>query len=729
MAMEDVRHEVMPSLMTRPDTENHYVLEAKPSRANRRCCLVIYQNSPVRQVWSIVMGAATAYTATVFPYHLAFHEFRVPVHAVDNIAWTVAQQFVNALFTCDLVLNFMFTYTDRRGCEVDDACKIAKKYIRTFFILDALACLPPELFSAISPGQGHFNEAVRLARIHRIARLARLFRLVRLAHLLRRARKNWIVAALEGFRAVRIFHFAVGLLLIVHILACGWYLCASLHGPEHYEETWLGRRTADADGTLLILASPGVQWIHAMYFILTVFTTVGFGDMFAVTTGEIVYVSAVMLVGAVVHSIIVSEMISIVTSLDESAADYSHKKGLIDAFAAHTQLDERTFQKMQKWLSLTTKSANKMYDRKEMQALLTGGGLPRELLGSLPGGMYNGRLMQSQFIGVCCEGGYRKSVPPRMPLLLALHLQPHYYRIGEEIYHSFDHAFNLFLVFNGTFTYVATPTPFGGVPEAPQQEDNMHQRLSEKSSMLATPGSSTIGGLISRATMKLGGCSREVESDAAGTIPGTLFPYQLFSHHCYFGDIELFANCPRLTTARCESSGGTLGVIPKKQLFSLADEFPQFKTVWKLQSRQRMWAREKKLRKLTDGQPVRSFAASCIQQWFRALRRLKGRSKWALRNDIHTEHHANGNAFLKRAESGIFGAVDAHKKFTHESDQLNVSSVTAADLHALRREMQTQYQQLHLAIVSLGQQLGVQGTCHGQDVLLGGDDNFMTSRM
>lgn len=44
--------------------------------------------------------------------------------------------------------------------------------------------------------------------------------------------------------------------------------------------------------------------------------TPGFGDIGAVTTGEIIYVSFTMLVGAVVHSIIVSEMIGVVTAMD-----------------------------------------------------------------------------------------------------------------------------------------------------------------------------------------------------------------------------------------------------------------------------------------------------------------------------------------------------------------------------------------------------------------------------
>ena len=76
------------------------------------------------------------------------------------------------------------------------------------------------------------------------------------------------------------------------------------------------RRVVGPDETLLDRPGPE-QWIHACYFILTVFTIVGFGDMSALTTLELCYVSIVMLVGTIVHSILVSEMINIAIAVDE----------------------------------------------------------------------------------------------------------------------------------------------------------------------------------------------------------------------------------------------------------------------------------------------------------------------------------------------------------------------------------------------------------------------------
>ncbi|CAK9038711.1 unnamed protein product [Durusdinium trenchii] len=60
-----------------------------------------------------------------------------------------------------------------------------------------------------------------------------------------------------------------------------------------------GNLVFKGDGTL---QSPEVQWLHSFYFVLTVFTTVGFGDMSAFTEAEIGYVCFTMLLGAIVNS-------------------------------------------------------------------------------------------------------------------------------------------------------------------------------------------------------------------------------------------------------------------------------------------------------------------------------------------------------------------------------------------------------------------------------------------
>lgn len=71
-----------------------------------------------------------------------------------------------------------------------------------------------------------------------------------------------------------------------------------------------------------------------------VFTTVGFGDMFPVSVGEIMYVCMLMGIGAVVHSIVISEVINVVTTQDKANEFVSKQNDLIESFVSHTEVGE-----------------------------------------------------------------------------------------------------------------------------------------------------------------------------------------------------------------------------------------------------------------------------------------------------------------------------------------------------------------------------------------------------
>jgi len=389
---------------------------------------------------------------------------------------------------------------------------------------------------------------------------------------------NHVWAWLQGLRGVRVVNNAIGLLWIVHCLACGWYLCAALE--EDPAETWVGRRNLDSAGEVTLLSAPPlVQWCHSFYFVLTVFTTVGFGDMSAVTTIEIVYVCFTMMAGAVMHSIIISEVISIVTSVDQTSAFVNKRVELIESFARHTELNEDVQLMMSDWVKFNAKSwMHIQYDREEMKQLIIGKYMPRWLLGQLPENLFSGRLLQNNFFAVCREVSM---VPPRLPLLLSLAVHRHHFEAGEIVYQRNDVPFNIYLVLEGTFANVARPTA-------------------------------------------LGGCDRECRfrsNDMERTATINLYPYQLFSNCSYFGDVEVMQAKPRSSTVRCESNGGAVLALHKRDFWQLVEEFPQFGASWRSVAARRFIQRLRLLKRLKYGMTYRHFAAAKIQHFVRAQKR------------------------------------------------------------------------------------------------------------
>ena len=73
------------------------------------------------------------------------------------------------------------------GREIKDPKRITRNYLKTWFVLDLLACVPFDLVFSLTLNQDRENleEVTKLARVARIYRLYRLIRLLRIFKVLR----------------------------------------------------------------------------------------------------------------------------------------------------------------------------------------------------------------------------------------------------------------------------------------------------------------------------------------------------------------------------------------------------------------------------------------------------------------------------------------------------------------------------------------------------------------
>mmetsp|Transcript_101992 Transcript_101992/g.297468 ORF Transcript_101992/g.297468 Transcript_101992/m.297468 type:complete len:747 (-) Transcript_101992:93-2333(-) len=589
------------------------------------CCnrFILREDNPFRMLWSSTVFITLLYTASIFLYRLSFCTFHInadgndPV-GEDDLGWNLVDTFVDYFFLVDLVMHFFHSYRDEKGFEVMSLRLIARNYLLGLFWVNLLACLPAGLveallraFSSDSRGHPSVNRLARLARLNRMARLPKLLRLSRFFQFVGDSREMRLFRSMRGFRVLSVITL---LLACLHLLACFWYLCAALHDDPR--ETWVGRRSVDASGTSLLEQSPLEQWLVSMYFVLTVFTTVGFGDISAGTEAEIIVAGFIMVVGAIVHSIIVSEVISIITSFDQKRTYIDKHSKLIDAFSDHTMLDESTRMAIKNEITwrAKTESVRQGFSKEEITGLITSKMLPRKLLTQMTSGVFQGCLLRSKLIA-CCR--IVAIMPPRLPVLLAAYVAWVEFDVGEPVYQMHDFAFNLFLVMSGTFAYLARPTPNGGVDEM-EETDEPGRPLRKQPTGGLSAKFTAAADHMRQALMGAPGSLRKEEAP----LEGPLYPYKLFSYYNYFGDVEVMRSCPRVATARCETGGVALA-LHKSDLARLQQQFPQFSHAWDVAARNHERARQRCRQRLTQGQPLRQYAAQAIQSFFRTLGRQR----------------------------------------------------------------------------------------------------------
>lgn len=120
--------------------------------------------------WDLWLTLLLIITCVITPYRIAF-EAKGHVELRANIV-SVA---IDIFFLTDMVFSFFTAYTDDDFKIVDDRSTIAKGYLKSWFVIDALAIIPFEVFL----GGSGMNEVVRLARIGKLYKLIKLTKLMR----------------------------------------------------------------------------------------------------------------------------------------------------------------------------------------------------------------------------------------------------------------------------------------------------------------------------------------------------------------------------------------------------------------------------------------------------------------------------------------------------------------------------------------------------------------------
>lgn len=110
----------------------------------RRAPYIILPESRFMRGWNIIIMLLLIYTATFLPIRTAFMD-------ADPPGLFESELFIDALFFCDVYMNFVTAFIDKNTGFIEVAFKkIAYNYITSWFFLDLTACIP---FQLISPSQ------------------------------------------------------------------------------------------------------------------------------------------------------------------------------------------------------------------------------------------------------------------------------------------------------------------------------------------------------------------------------------------------------------------------------------------------------------------------------------------------------------------------------------------------------------------------------------------------
>ena len=104
---------------------------------------IILHYSAFKATWDWVILILTFYTAVMVPYNVAFQN-----KTMDDVPLLVVDSIVDVVFFIDIILNFHTTFVGPSGEVVSDPKIIRMNYLKSWFVIDLLSCLPYDVFNA-----------------------------------------------------------------------------------------------------------------------------------------------------------------------------------------------------------------------------------------------------------------------------------------------------------------------------------------------------------------------------------------------------------------------------------------------------------------------------------------------------------------------------------------------------------------------------------------------------
>jgi len=220
--------------------------------------------------------------------------------------------FTLVFWTLDIGASTVSGYYNR-GELVMNMRKIWAHYLSTWFLIDLIVVVPDWVSTFTSSGQD-MSQNLKIFRAFRALRILRLLRLLKLQRIVNIAYD--FISSEYAFIMIGMLRLVVFIIVLNHVIACGWFLAGKMSWEAGLERSWL-KDTVNGD---MLQEQQLYQYTTSLHWSLTQFTPASM-EVSARNVPERVMSIAVLFFALITFSSFVGSITTSMTALRSMRAD------------------------------------------------------------------------------------------------------------------------------------------------------------------------------------------------------------------------------------------------------------------------------------------------------------------------------------------------------------------------------------------------------------------------